>query len=338
MGTGTLPNLDVTPTAFDAAHSELLVAQKYDRDDRGNLRTPYPDSAATSRVIASWMNRVDDTLRAIQRRLRGSVPIGTYADQETAAGALMTWSGAASRALLRTAGNAAYASLQVLQLHLGNGARIVDRASAFEGAETAGRGSLGLRTDDGTAWIKTTPSGNTGWQRVGAGSIAQRSVVPVDADNTTAETTLASFELPANTLDVDGRIAALLIRGDVFNNGASRNATIRVYWGDELQWADVVALANVDDRRPLRIDLELIRTGSGTQVLHGEIEISAANSAEPDTGTGGSMAANGLQYNLFDIDAAISEEDAQTFRVTIQHDTATTNMRTRVQAAWLRVE
>lgn len=338
MGTETLPDIDVAPTVFDATNQELLVATKTDRDDAGNLRTAYPASAATGRVIAAWLNRVDDTLRAIQRRLRGSVPIGTYADQETAAGALLTWSGAASRALLRTAGNAAYASLQVMQLHLGNGARIVDRASAFEGAETAGRGSLGLRTDDGTVFIKTTTSGNTGWQRVGAGSIAQRSVTLVDIDNTTTESTLASFDLPANSLDIDGRIASMFVRGDVFNNGASRNATIRVYWGDELHWSDVVAIGNVDDRRPLRIDLELIRTGSGTQVLHGEIELGAANSAEPDSGTGGSTAANGLQYNLFDIDAAISEEDAQTFRVTIQHDTATTNMRTRVQAAWLRVE
>jgi hypothetical protein len=170
MGTGTLPDIDIDPATFDTTYTEELVSQKYDRDASGNLRTAYPSSSIVSRFTAGYGNTIDNMLRAIQRRLRGEVRIGTYDDTSVNHGAIWSWDTGAARALLRTAGDSAYASLQALQMYLGNGARILDRNGAIEGNEIAGRGSLGLRTDDGTAWVKTTPSGNTGWVQIGAGS------------------------------------------------------------------------------------------------------------------------------------------------------------------------
>ena len=163
MGTGTLPDLDVTPTAFDAAQQELLVDQKYDRDDRGNLRTAYPDSAAVSRFIASWGNRVDDMLRAIQRRFRGEVTIGTHGTPDDDPQASLNWTAAASQVYLRNAANSAYRALRLLRLQLNNGAQILDRAGTPEGNEIAGGGSICLDTTNRTAYVKTTASGNTGW-------------------------------------------------------------------------------------------------------------------------------------------------------------------------------
>ena len=190
MGTSTLPDIDQAPDDFDDAQQDYFVAQKFDRDAAGNLRTQYPASAIASRFAAAWGNRVDDTLRAIQRRLRGAVPIGTNGAPETDAGALLSWNSAAQRVqLLNDAANAVR-SLGVLQLFLGTGARILDRAGVIEGIETAGRGSLGLRTDNGTAWIKTTAAGNTGWQQIG--SAVHREAFGFDTATSSAEV-YASF-------------------------------------------------------------------------------------------------------------------------------------------------
>lgn len=169
MGTEALPDLDVTPTAFDAAQQELLVDQKYDRDDRGNLRTAYPDSSAVSRFIAAWGNRVDDTLRAIQRRFRGEVTIGTHDTPADDPQASLNWTAAASQVYLRNVANSAFRSLRLLNLFLGQGARILDRAGSPEGAETAIGGSICADTANRTAWVKTTASGNTGWVDLLAG-------------------------------------------------------------------------------------------------------------------------------------------------------------------------
>jgi len=338
MGTGTLPDIDVDPTTFDATYADELVSQKYDRDAAGNLRTAYPSSAIVSRFTAGYGNTLDNLIRSIQRRLRGAARIGTYADTATDHGAILSWNVGAARALLRTASNSAYTSLQVLQLHLGNSARVLDRNGALEGAETAGRGSLGLRTDDGTAWIKTTASGNTGWEQIGASAIVERDVSGVDIDNTTSETELATMTVPANALGIDGQIATLDIRGDVLNNGSSRNITFRVYLGGSVVWQDLVALGNVDDRRPMHVHAELVRLTDSSQVLHGWISFGGANSAEPDVGTGGTMAAAGLLYPFFAEGLALDETSTIAWRVSVEHSAATTNLRTRVQSSLLRVD
>ena len=167
MGTEALPDLDLSPTEFDDAQQELLVAQKFDRDAAGNLRTPYPASAATSRVIAAWMNRVDDTLRAVQRRFRGAAQIGTAGNLDADAGAQLSLS--SGTALLVNATGAAFVPLRTAQLLLSSGARILDGSGSPEGAAIAGRGSVYLDVSTGDMYRKTTAFGNTGWVLVGAG-------------------------------------------------------------------------------------------------------------------------------------------------------------------------
>ena len=338
MGTGTIPDIDVDPTTFDAAYTDQLVSLKVDRDGNGNARTAYPSSSIVSRFTAGYGNALDDLIRAIQRRLRGEVRVGTYDDTSVDHGAIWTWSAGAARALLRTAGNGAYASLQALQLHLGNGARILDRAGSPEGAETAGRGSVALDTSGGVVYVKTTTSGNTGWVAVGGSSVVARDVTAIDINDTDVESLLANLDIPAGALALNGQVASLDIRGDVFNNGASRNATFRVSLGGTVHWEDVVSLGNVDDRRPMHVHAELIRLTDSSQVLHGSITIGAANSAEPDIGTGGSMTATGLIYPLFTEGLALDESATINWRVSIEHAVASTNMRTRVQSSVLRVE
>jgi hypothetical protein len=163
-------------------------------------------------------------------------------------------------------------------------------------------------------------------------------VSAVDVNNTTSETTLASLTLPADSLSENGSRARMSVRGDILNLGASRSAVFRVRFGGTIYYEDLVAIGNVNDRRPLRIDLEVIRISASSQLLTGVITLGAANGAEPDVGTGGSMVSNGLQYSFFNVDPSIDETADQDIEVSIEHSVASENMRTRVQAAHLWID
>lgn len=182
----------------------------------------------------------------------------------------------------------------------------------------------------------STEGGSGGGASTSTATISD--VSEVDVNNTTAETTLASLTLPADSLSTDGARARMSVRGDILNNGASRNAVFRVRFGGTIFYEELVAIANVDDRRPLRIDLEMIRLSASSQLLTGVITLGAANSSQPDVGTGGSMSAPGLHYSFFSVDPAADETEDQEIEVSIEHAMATTNMRTRVQAAHLWVD
>lgn len=160
-----------------------------------------------------------------------------------------------------------------------------------------------------------------------------------EVDNATeVETTLASLTLPADSLSTDGARARMSVRGDIFNNGASRNAVFRVRFGGTIYYEDIVGIGNVSDRRPLRIDIEVIRISASSQILTGVITLGAANSALPDVGTGGSMAGAGLHYSFFNVDPSADETADQDIEVSIEHSVASANMRTRIQAAHLWVD
>lgn len=330
MGTsGTLPDLDQTPTAFDTEQNDLLVAQKYDRDDRGNVRTQYPDSAAVSRFIASWGNRVDDLLRAIQRRFRGEATIGTYGTPADDPQATLSWVSAATQVYLRNAANSAYRALRLLDLQLDDGARILDRAGTPEGNDTAVGGSLAMDTSGRTAYVKTTASGNTGWSELLGANVLDRGVTLVDVNNTVTETDLASTTIPANSLGADGRQVVLEARGDFLNSGASRNSTLRIYVGGSVVWEDVMALDDTTERRPYFWRVDLIRTGSTSAVVYGSLLRGSRDSSGPDVGTGGNMAQGGTMYTMFADSVTIAPTSAITLAISVEHGTAVSTMRTR---------
>jgi hypothetical protein len=294
MGTEALPDLAVAPDDFDTAEADYFVSTKTDRDAAGNLRTAYPSSSIVSRFTAGWANRVDDTIRAIQRRLRGEVPIGTYNTPATDPDALLTWDAGDTRVRLRNADDSGYRDLEVGALYVGGVA-------------------------------------------VGSGLVTQSAVAGVDVSNSTDETTLATFTLPADTLDANGRRATMRIRGDIFNNGSARTATYRVYAGGSVIWRDDISHGNVSIRRPMHLDIELIRLSSTAQVMHGVISFGSANSSAPDGGEGTMSGAGNLAFSVLNDSLSLDETGTIVLSASVEHAVATANMRTRVQAAHLEV-
>lgn len=333
--------LDVAPSAFATAQDDYLVAVKQNYDSAGNLIGGLDLAAIVSQHTAEWGNRVDDLIRGLQQRTRGEARIGTYDTPEDDHQAVLAWVAAASQVYLRNAGFGAYRALRLASLYLNGGAHISDGAGSPENNFAAIGGSLRLDTTNRTVYVKTTATGTTGWvdlQSVGAQVLSSDSTEQTFS-NTDADEELARASVPANTLSTDGDRVLFTLRGDVYNNGASRNGTLTIVYGGVTIWQDQLALANINLRRPMRLDLEFLRRGSTTGVMHGNFVLGSANAGAPTTGTGGTfLGAGNTGFAMLTDPFTIAPSTEQTFEVNWQHDTATANLVTRVQYWGLRTE
>lgn len=333
--------LDVAPSAFATAQDQYLVAVKQNYDNNGNLRGPLSLADIVSQHTAEWSNRIDDLVRGLQQRTRGQVRIGTHDTPEDAPQAALNWDAANTRVRLRNAANTGWRDLQLGNLFFSGGPRLITRNGTPEGNEIAGLASLCLDYSAGVVYVKTTASGNTGWVSLVVSSglnVLHRSVIDVDVDNTTTETDLANYTVPAGTLDVDGRKVVIEQRGDILNVGAARSLTLRIYIDGSITWADSLPLSNIDDRRPFYLRTELIRTDSGEQALYARLDLGGLNGASPDTGTGGSTAAAGQTFTMLAAQTLGDETGSINMRVSVEHSAATSNLRTRQQSLQVSTE
>lgn len=156
---------------------------------------------------------------------------------------------------------------------------------------------------------------------------------------TDVETNILDYTAPANTLDVDGRRLIFEGRGDIFNNGLTRNSILRIYFGGALAWsAPGLQLTSVNVRRPYWLRVECIRTSETLCDIHGRLELGPANATLPSPGTGGNFAVSGTLYNFFSVDVPAIAANALPFRVSWQQSFAGANMETRQQAAFVFTE
>ena len=138
--------------------------------------------------------------------------------------------------------------------------------------------------------------------------------------NTTSETALFTYTIPAGTLDGDHGVR-VTIRGERVNvSGGTVIYTIRIKLGSTTIWEDSEGFINSSAQAPLLIEIELYAKNSDAiQEMDGRVSIS--QSVSPSTGLGG-ITSGGA------VDAIIhgeSTEDGTTdldLVVTVEMDTA----------------
>lgn len=162
--------------------------------------------------------------------------------------------------------------------------------------------------------------------------VLERNVTPVDVDNTTVETDLVSYSIPGDTFDLDGRKLVVDQRGDLFNNGLTRQITWRIYLGAVVIWEDTLSQQSISERRPFWLRTEVVRLASASQIMVAKLNIASPDNSAPTTGTAGSFGTTaGETYTMFTDGLALDERNPIAMRVSVQHSAATSNQRTRQQ-------
>jgi hypothetical protein len=107
----------------------------------------------------------------------------------------------------------------------------------------------------------------------------------VDVASTASETTLYTFDLPANTL-IDGRAVKLWLHGDALANTGANTVTVRVKLGGTTIYQDVTgAWVNSATRRPWVMEFIVgASDSSSAQTLGGSIHIGPVGTATTGLG------------------------------------------------------
>lgn len=145
--------------------------------------------------------------------------------------------------------------------------------------------------------------------------------------NTTTETAILSYSVPASLLSTSRGLQATIGGTYLNNDGAARNLTIRVKFGTTTMWAATVSLSNSATERGWRAQVEMFNAGAtNDQRMSGFVSIGPA--AGPTTGTGGWVNTSSAPH-LFGTIAGSAAEDttaAKTFSITVKHGTASNNL------------
>ena len=151
--------------------------------------------------------------------------------------------------------------------------------------------------------------------------VMNQSMTQAGPDNTTSETTLYSFSVPANALGATGALRCK-IYGQFRPNTAAATFTIRVKFGATTMWADVTASRAIDtDIAAFEIEFVLANTATNAQRLGGYCHLGQTIAAT--NGFGDMSLADGAAGNLsnstpFYGTAAIDTTAAATLDVTAQ--------------------
>lgn len=150
-----------------------------------------------------------------------------------------------------------------------------------------------------------------------------RDMSAVDVDNTTAETELFSYTIPAGTLSVDNAVK-LDLGGDLLSNGGGAiNFTWRVYLGGTVIWRDTISIGVDVDRAPWWFTLTLAAKGSDAeQILAGFGMIGFQ--ATPTTGKG-SWSTSANETPIWNGSIAVDCSVDQDFTVSVEMGTAHAN-------------
>jgi hypothetical protein len=172
-------------------------------------------------------------------------------------------------------------------------------------------------------------------------NVLTRSVTEIEITDTTTETNLVNYTIPADTLDENGRRVVITQNLDVYNSGASRYFIVRLYIGGVEVFADRYPLSNSGRRRPVRIRTEIISVSTSVQMVRMTFIANATNSLDPDTGTAGGLdGTTAATFEVWGADSTADRTAAMSFTMSIAHSAAAgpTNFRTRQQAYQIHVE
>jgi hypothetical protein len=204
----------------------------------------------------------------------------------------------------------------------------------IEGA-TDNTNELTLSFTDPTA-DRTVVFGNVGGD---VAIVLDRAATAVDITNTTSETALYSFTVPANVLGTTRNLHVKIIGDFKNNNGVSENVTIRIKYGGTTFYDDLVGINNSSLRRAFIIDINMANQGSAsTQFMVGDIQIGTASA--PTTGIGEISTAGGAAIMPVGTDGtkSVASSSDQTFQVTVQWATGDPDLSFRRQYALAEVE
>jgi len=154
---------------------------------------------------------------------------------------------------------------------------------------------------------------HTGIPGAGASLIGQESGTPSSSGGTTAEETLSSVSVPANTLASNGDSLRASFRVQAGTHLSGASATTRIRWGGSQIYSKA---ASPGANLLLNIDVRIKRTGVGTQVIYvddgtvtrmtGSADETSGNSiAISNQNSSGSNDAGGLVVDLFEVEAVI---------------------------------
>ena len=151
-------------------------------------------------------------------------------------------------------------------------------------------------------------------------------VTTLDINNTTTETDLVSYTVPANTLATNNSLRVTVI-ADAMNNAVGTfTSTVRIKYGATTLFDDVALawVASAATRYPIVMNLTLFaRNATNSQGLGGQIAIGVRGGAT--TGTG-ELATDEIAGNAILIGANASEDStaSKVLAITVQHSVAAT--------------
>jgi hypothetical protein len=171
--------------------------------------------------------------------------------------------------------------------------------------------TIALDRSDGTTW-QTYSSAviNTLLDRVGQ----------TDIVNTTAETDLYSFSVPASTLGTT-RSLRLLIDGDQLNNsGSTDTVTLKIKYGATTLYEDTATYVTNATRISWKFIITLGNT-TATNAQYVSAGFFASTRGGATTGNG-DFNANGIQNTILSGTSTEDSTTTLTYKVTIQHSVA----------------
>ena len=192
----------------------------------------------------------------------------------------------------------------------------------------AGTVSYTLPTADGSSGqvLSTNGSGTLSW-----GTRIQsfdRDVAVASVTNTVTETTVYTTTVAANTLSTNRMLRITALADYLNNDGAARTLTIRIKYGTTTYATYALSLGNSATIRPVMIDSALSALNA-TNAQVGGARFWVENAVGVAGNAGASLAnGNGSMH------AAVAEDStgALALAITVQHDTASSNITFRMHA------
>lgn len=120
--------------------------------------------------------------------------------------------------------------------------------------------------------------------------VAAPTTAELDINTSTAETTVFSVTVPANTMGTTGAVSMRLFGDCLHNNAAGDTVTIRVKFGGITLFSGSTPFISATgaNRQPWYSSIYVFNTGAtNAQTMHGEWRAMGANTAAPATGLGG---------------------------------------------------
>lgn len=162
------------------------------------------------------------------------------------------------------------------------------------------------------------------------------SVSTTDVVSSSADTSLYSVSVPANTLGSSGELEFFLYCDYLNNTGANRTLTLTIKLGSTTLYTDTTTtIATSTGRRAMHLSGRLKNTATNAQVLSALFGYSSISTAPP-TGTGPLDSDSPVHLMLVGT-GAVDTTSTQTFDVRVQHNASDANLSVRCLAATVKL-